>query len=531
MLSNNFVAIDFGTSITTARIYKNGRMTNPLSETQYIKYRVSAVLVSQNNIRCCSKPSTIPKGSVWIRNIKKLLGRTKSDLDEDMLKEEMYGAEICFDEYGRPYFHCNIGDEDKDEAIYRNVYPEDAFNAILKAVKEQASNLLEKPMYSCCFTIPHFATHRARRLMREEARKLGMECIFMIKEPTAAGIPFLLPERKDRYEENGNDVQEGDCILVFDIGGGTLDITIMRREGNTYQVIGNGGNANIGGNNIDKCIFDYAVSLYENKFGHSPFSKQPKKRVKEQQAFLMNCCDVKESLSSNLNADLYFPENRITRSDVEDMEDMESYVLQITRNVFEKDIILPILQQCDACWRWILESYDLFVSDIQHILLVGGPSNIPAIQKLFPADKILNSYANKQMIVVEGAMQAAVHHMNESNIEEMMEADIGVMMTATNGKDEVFQCHIPRGVLLPTHVDKHHIIEFINGKAFMCIYRNMGKGKYCKEGVICLEQKEIKEKEQVDIQVHIQVGIDGALHYTVKDLNGILLGDQDIILS
>ena len=92
-----------------------------------------------------------------------------------MLKEEIYGAEICFDEYDRPYFHCNIGDENQDEDIYRDVYPEEAFHAILKAVKEQAYDLTEKSITSCCFTIPHFSTHRARRLMRDEARKLGMD--------------------------------------------------------------------------------------------------------------------------------------------------------------------------------------------------------------------------------------------------------------------------------------------------------------------------------------------------------------------
>ena len=178
-----------------------------------------------------------------------------------------------------------------------------------------------------------------------------------------------------------------------------------------------------------------------------------------------------------------------------------------------------------------MEANNLVISDIQHILLVGGPSNIPAIQNLFPADKILNNVANKQMIVVEGALQAVLHNMDENDIEEMMEADIGVMMTSADGQEEVFQCHIPRGMLLPTYVNKHHVIEFTNDKAFMHIYRNMGNEKYCNEGVICLVQKGMKGRVRVDIQVHIQVGIDGALHYTIRDLYNNLLGVQDIILS
>ena len=213
------------------------------------------------------------------------------------------------------------------------------------------------------------------------------------------------------------------------------------------------------------------------------------------------------------------------------MDTIDGAVLRITRSTFEHEIIRPILQQCDTCWREILETYDLFPADIQHVLLVGGPANIPAIQNLFPPDKILNNTANKQMIVVEGALQAVLHHMSENDIEEMMEADIGVMMTGTDEQEEVFQCHIPRGVLLPTHVVKHHVIEFINGKAFMYIYRNLGNGKYCNEGIVCLEQKQMKGRVQVDIQVCISVGIDGALHYTVKDLDNNLLGDQDIVLS
>ena len=248
----NLIVVDYGTSTSTVRVFKNNSSTNPIADPNNKNRCLSMVAVSKESIEYASASKYTSSNKVLLKSTKRLLGKIRKELNDNMLREELYGAPVMFDEEDRPYFHCNIGTEKNPE--YHDVYPEEVFGVILKHMKERATKFTEKEMKYCCFTVPHFTTDRARRLMRQEAKKLKLECSFMMKEPTAAGIPFLIPEN-DNDNKAVEVVKEGETVFIFDFGGGTLDITIMRREGNTYKVIGTGGDSNLGGNDTGLIFF------------------------------------------------------------------------------------------------------------------------------------------------------------------------------------------------------------------------------------------------------------------------------------
>ena len=223
----NLMVVDYGTSTSTVRVFKNNYSTNPIADPNNKNRCLSMVAISRNSIEYASASKYATSNKVLLKNTKRLLGKTKKDLKENMLREELYGAPVMFDEENRPYFHCDVtyrkekkkhGNTESSEEKnpeYRDVYPEQVFGAILKHMKKQATKFTEKEMKYCCFTVPHFTTDRTRRLMRHEARKLGLECSFMMKEPTAAGIPFLIPE-SDNDDKSVEVVKEGETVLVFD---------------------------------------------------------------------------------------------------------------------------------------------------------------------------------------------------------------------------------------------------------------------------------------------------------------------------
>ena len=523
------LVLDFGTTTSTVRVIKNGIVINPIHGDGRC---LSIISVEANDLKPISNYSQVNKSKgVVLRNAKRLLGKTRKDLKEDMLREELYGAPVMFDEEDRPYFHCNIGKEKNPE--YRDVYPEEVFGVILKHMKEQAELRTEKEMKYCCFTVPHFTTDRARRLMRQEARKLDLECSFMMKEPTAAGIPFLIPEN-DNDNKAVEVVKEGETVFIFDFGGGTLDITIMRREGNTYKVIGTGGDSHLGGNDIDDCLFNYIQIKYQEFAGQALFQGSEKQIARKKKKLLTLCRELKESLSLSESVDVSL--------DMMGIDDEDSNISVITREEFENSIISSVLNSCNRRWRLALRAARLRPENINHVMLVGGSSRIPAIKRLFSNLNIhVIDVPDPQDAVVAGAMQAVLKELVENNIQEIVEASIGCYEINFQGQ-KVFREHIPAGTQIdpryPLKVHYTYDLEVTGNCSEIPIYRVVGhdedgnESNYLhQEGIMRFngDEDDIFD-DVVRICLELTVERDGGIRYEVLDSNGEMIGESYLSL-
>ena len=511
------LAVDFGTSTSTASFLKNEKVINlnPQQTSEPLFY--SIVKVTKEGLSHHPRQLGKKEKGIYLRNAKRLLGKTKKDFINNKPKEEMFGAPIKFDENGYPYYYCNIGTEKNPE--YRNVYPEEVFGTILKKMKEDAEARAEKEMKYCCFTVPHFTLHRARHLMRQEARELGLECSFMMKEPTAAGIPSLIPE-SDNDNKSVEVVKEGETVLVFDFGGGTLDITIMRREGNTYKVLGTNFDNNLGGNDIDYCLFNYIQSKYEEDNHRSLFEGTEKKINLAKKQLLIRCREVKEELSTNDNSEISFESIVKRKEEEEEEEEEEDDSIIVTRAVFEKTI-KGILDKCDDCWKSALKSSGLHQDDIDHVLLVGGSSRIPAIRKRFSKFDVLK-VEDPQQIVVKGAVLTVQRKLIDSCLEEIVEADIGYYVRNRAGRSD-FHADIQKGVVVcGAGIHVHHSYNLENGNRELPIYRrivdrngNVNEQQEATLIITDLEEDEWSDVTSVKLVTH--VSIDGNVTFSLED--------------
>ena len=513
---NGIMAFDYGTSTSTAAIIKEGIIHYPLNA-ENGGLMSSAVYVEKDKITCvCTLDVKPKKGAVLLQNTKRLLGKHKRDFNDSMLNGVDYGAEVQSDERERLYFNCNIGNKENPE--YCKVYPEEVFYVLLKYVKEECEKRAQCEMTFCCLTIPHYTTDNARFLMRQQLTKLGLQCSFMIKEPTAAGIPYLLPDPNT----SNTVVNEGDNVLVFDFGGGTLDITIIHRSGDCYTVIGSGGDPTLGGVTIDAAISEYVLKEYE-KQGIDLLGKSKKMIPKRGMKLRTLCRVAKEVLSANENHEI----------DLSDFVKETELVFNLTTVLFE-DIMKPIIEKCKATYRKVLQTSkidgrSIDHRNIDHVLLVGGSSRIPCIKNIFKDKHIINDVNyNPQQAVVCGAITAAKHNIVANNLEEIMESTIGVMVY--DKRKNKFTPHIKEGTSLPTTTFSSYILTPKENEYDLVVYRDVGGGKYHQEGYIKLTNLLREGEIKVEINVYLEVTVDGALKYTVKDSQGIELGKENIFL-
>ena len=518
---SGIVAFDYGTSTSTVTIIKNDEIEYPLPSGNG-GLMSSAVYVYKDKITYTTELNPkAKKGAVLLQNTKRLLGKHKRDFVSSMLMGGDYGAEVQYDERERLYFNCDVGDKKNPE--YRRVYPEEVFYVLLEYVITESAKRLEDEITSICLTIPHYTTDNARFLMRQQVAKFGLQCSFMIKEPTAAGIPYLLPNTSTSKAV----VKEGENILVFDFGGGTLDITIIHRSGDSYKVTGSGGDPTLGGATIDAAISDYVIMEYKKQgiglLGNS-IKKLPEKGMKLRTL----CRDAKECLSGEETCEIVL-NDFVKKEEGEEEEEEEEEVYTLSRNIFESIIMKPIIEKCKQAYRKVLQASKTDSKNINHVLLVGGSSKIPCIKDIFRGKHILGdeNYHPQQAVAI-GAATAAKHNLVVNNLEEIMESTIGVMVY--DKRRNKFTPHIREGTSLPTKTPSTYILTPEEDKYDLVVYRDVG-GRYHQEGYITLNNLLRKDEKKIEITVYIEATVDGALKYTVRDSRGMELGKENIYLG
>ena len=376
------VFIDFGTSNTTVRVLRNGGIY-PVAFVQSQSCIPSVAMVDENGITIPDYITRQPtKGFVY--NVKRILGKSRDQLKGSNISEELFHSLLEFDTDGKPYFEVSYGRPSNRQK--RSVYPEEIVREILKRCKEKAERWLDHPVDKCVMSIPNYFFDTSKEALRQAAKDAGLEVQYFVKEHTAIGVNFI-------HYSSDLVIRDGELALVFDFGDKTLDLTVMRRKKNNFVVEAQGGNPNLGGNNIDQSICQWALKEYEDNYGVNPLGSNPDSvRYKRNYSLLLNFCrDCKEMLSSQLSFDIPFTNLGLDND------------ITLTQSIFNNDIMQnEILVSAEEALKPILNEYG---KEIDHIILCGSSSNIPII-KSFLKDLIpdvpIHEPVNPQMLVVEG---------------------------------------------------------------------------------------------------------------------------------
>jgi len=280
----------------------------------------------------------------------------------------------------------HAGEVDFQVEIDGKIYKQEQIAAyILSDLKKSAETFLGKTINRAVVTIPAYFNESQRQATISAGKIAGLEIIRLVNEPTAAALAYRIDKEGRRQN-----------LLVFDLGGGTLDISILKVDSDILEVIATTGENKLGGDDFDNRIVDYLADkfLKENKIDLRKLPN-PSERANAMQRLKQAAEEEKKNLSSSLDGTINLP---FIHGSLHIEE-------KITRAKFES-LVSDLIKKCEQKIIEALKDAKLSNSEIDKVILVGGSTRIPSVQKsiqnIFP-DKELTRSRSPDEVVAEGA--------------------------------------------------------------------------------------------------------------------------------
>merc|ERR1712054_373468 len=343
------IGIDLGTTYSCVGVYKNGKV-EIIANDQGNRITPSYVAWSDEGERligdAAKNQATInPENTVF--DVKRLIGRKYTDKTVKADKK-LFPFELV-DKDGKPYVRVDVSGEKKTFA------PEEVSAMILGKMRSIAEGFLGKDIKNAVVTVPAYFNDAQRQATKDAGTIAGLNVMRIINEPTAAAIAYGL----DKKEGEKN-------VLVFDLGGGTFDVTLLTIDNGVFEVLATNGDTHLGGEDFDQRVMDYFVKLYKKKHG-----KDIRKDHRTMQKLRREVEKAKRALSSQHQ----------TRIEIESFFEGEDFSETLTRARFEElnnDLFRSTLKPV----KRVMEDADLSKDEVDEIVLVGGSTRIPKVQQL-----------------------------------------------------------------------------------------------------------------------------------------------------
>merc|ERR1712004_288493 len=343
------IGIDLGTTYSCVGVFKNGRV-EIIANDQGNRITPSYVAFTADGERLVgdaakNQLTTNPENTVF--DAKRLIGREFSD--------KTVQADIKFfpfklvEKNTKP--HVSVTVSGKKETFA----PEEISAMVLTKMKETAETYLGKKVTHAVVTVPAYFNDAQRASTKDAGTIAGLNVMRIINEPTAAAISYGL----DKKEGERN-------ILVFDLGGGTFDVSVLTIDSGVFEVVSTNGNTHLGGEDFDQRVMEYFMKLYKKKTG-----KDVRKSDRSVQKLRREVEKAKRALSSAHQAKI----------EIESFFEGEDFSETLTRAKFE-ELNMDLFRSCMEPVKKVLEDGDLAKDEIDEIVLVGGSTRIPKVQQL-----------------------------------------------------------------------------------------------------------------------------------------------------
>jgi len=231
---------------------------------------------------------------------------------------------------------------------------------ILQKIKKDSEAFLGESVEKAVITVPAYFDDNQRQATKDAGTIAGLDVVRIINEPTAASLAFGLDRAKEDMK-----------ILVFDFGGGTLDVTIMEMGGGVFEVLSTSGDTQLGGTDMDKVLIDYVLDEFKKKEGID-LSQDSTATTRIREAVEK----AKIELSTVMETDVNLP--FIAQDPSTGAKNLE---LRITRAKLD-ELVLPIVERCKPSIVKAFEDAKLSNSDINKIVMIGGPTRMPLVRKI-----------------------------------------------------------------------------------------------------------------------------------------------------
>ncbi|MFZ2357195.1 MAG: molecular chaperone DnaK [Candidatus Omnitrophota bacterium] len=312
--------------------------------------------------------------------------------------------------------------------VYGKEYSPQQISAfILQKIKQDAEAYLGDKIEEVVITCPAYFDDNQRTATKDAGEIAGLKVLRIINEPTAACLAYGL--EKSQKEQK---------IMVFDLGGGTLDVTIMEMAQGVFEVKSTSGDTQLGGTDMDKILLEYIAGQFKRETGIDLMNdKMAVQRVREAAE------KAKIELSSTVSTDLNLP--FITA----DASGPKHLTMTITRAKLE-DLIGPIIDRCRHPMEQAITDAKLKASDIDRIIMVGGPTRMPIVQKFvedFVGKKIERGVDPMECVALGAAVQAAII---KGDVKDVLLLDVTPLSLGIETLGGVSTKLIERNTTIPT---------------------------------------------------------------------------------
>ncbi|KAL0422324.1 UNVERIFIED_CONTAM: Luminal-binding protein [Sesamum latifolium] len=370
--SQTVIGIDLGTTYSCVGVYRNGKL-DIIANDQGNRITPSWVAFTDTErlIGEAAKNQATLNPERTIFDVKRLIGRKFDDpevqRDMKMLPYKVVGKD------GKPYIQVKI--KDGEVKVFS---PEEVSAMILQKMKETAEAYLGKKIKRAVITVPAYFNDAQRQATKDAGTIAGLHVERIINEPTAAAIAYGLDKEGERN------------VLVFDLGGGTFDVSVLSIDNGVFEVLATSGDTHLGGEDFDHRLMNYFVKLIKKKYNKD--ISQDKRALGK---LRRECERAKRALSNQHQV----------RVEIEALFDGVDFSEALTRARFE-ELNIDLFKKTMGPVKRALEDANLSKFDVHDIVLVGGSTRVPKVQQLlkeFFGGKEPNKGVNPDEAVAHGA--------------------------------------------------------------------------------------------------------------------------------
>ncbi|MCR4880498.1 MAG: molecular chaperone DnaK [bacterium] len=389
-----------------------------------------------------------------------------------------------------------MGEDYKKNIDGKDYTPQEISSMILRKLADDASKYLGEKVTSAVITVPAYFNDAQRQATKDAGKIAGLDVLRIVNEPTAAALAYGL--EKDTTEK----------VLVFDLGGGTFDVSVLEISNGFHEVLSTSGDTHLGGDDFDAKIMDWLCEEFQKAEGIDLRSdKQAMQRLKE--AAEKAKCELSSVFETNINLPF------IT-ADANGPKHMD---LTLTRAKFE-DLTADLIERCKKPMEQALSDAKLSKGDINEVVLVGGSTRIPRVQQLVKeyTGKEPNQSVNPDEVVAVGAaVQAGVL---AGEVKDIVLLDVTPLTLGIETMGGVMTALVPRNTTIP--VSKSQVFSTAeDGQTAVDVHVLQGERPMARDnkslGMFRLDGIPTAPRGVPQIEVTFDIDANGIVNVSAKD--------------
>ena len=480
------VGIDLGTTNSCVAVMEGGKPT-VIANAEGFRTTPSVVAYTKNQdqlVGQIAKRQAVMNPENTFYSVKRFIGRRVDEVTEES-KEVSYGVEKV---------GANV--KVKCPVLNKQFAPEEVSAQVLRKLAEDAGKYLGETVTQAVITVPAYFNDSQRQATKDAGKIAGLEVLRIINEPTAAALAY------------GLDRKSNERILVFDLGGGTFDVSVLEVGDGVFEVLSTSGDTHLGGDDFDKVIVDYLAASFKSNEGIDlRQDKQALQRLTEAAE------KAKIELSSAGQSEINLPFITATPEGPKHLD------LTLTRAKFE-ELASKLIDRCRVPVEQALKDAKLASSELDEVVMVGGSTRIPAVLELVKrvTGKDPNQTVNPDEVVAVGAaIQGGVL---AGEVKDILLLDVTPLSLGVETLGGVMTKMITRNTTIPTKKSEVYSTA-VDGQTNVEIHVLQGEREMATDtkslGTFRLDGIPPAPRGVPQIEVTFDIDANGILSVTAKD--------------